>query len=97
MQCFGQIDAGNSLSSEFGMYNETYVTVPTSYGNGPVFFRKSDDFEDRNYTRGEYPSSPEMGSEYIQGRTGTDYSYVGDLKARYDNSSTRKYTVGDMD
>jgi hypothetical protein len=22
------------------MFNETYVNIPTSYGNGPVFFRK---------------------------------------------------------
>ena len=40
VQCFGSIDAGNTLSTEFGMFNETYVNIPTSYGNGPVFFRK---------------------------------------------------------
>jgi len=39
VQCFGAIDAGNSLSTEFGMFNETYVNIPTSYGNGPVFFK----------------------------------------------------------
>ena len=25
VQCFGSIDAGNSLSTEFGMFNETYM------------------------------------------------------------------------
>ena len=40
VQCFGSIDAGNSLSTDFGMFNETYVNIPTSYGNGPVFFRQ---------------------------------------------------------
>ena len=33
VQCFGSIDAGNSLSTEFGMFNETYINVPTSYGS----------------------------------------------------------------
>ena len=39
VQCFGSIDSGNSLSTDFGMFNETYVTVPTSYGNGSVEIR----------------------------------------------------------
>lgn len=65
VQGFGQIDAGNSLSTEFGMFNETYVTVPTSYGNGPVFFRLSDNYEDTNYVPGSYPSGLVSGSEYV--------------------------------
>lgn len=99
IQCFGEIDAGNSLSSEFGMYNETYVTVPTSYGNGPVFFRRTDDYEDSNYRLGEYPSGNSMGSEYIQGRSASEYSYLpGDtLRAVYDDDTRRKYVVGDND
>ena len=93
VQGFGQIDAGNSLSTEFGMFNETYVTVPTSYGNGPVFFRLSDNYEDTNYVPGTYPSGLESGSVYIQGRSATDYTYVGDAKAIYDDTDNRKYVV----
>lgn len=93
VQGFGQIDAGNSLSTEFGMFNETYVTVPTSYGNGPVFFRLSDNYEDTNYVPGTYPSGLEPGSVYIQGRSATDYTYVGDAKAIYDDMDNRKYVV----
>ena len=93
VQGFGQIDAGNSLSTEFGMFNETYVTIPTSYGNGPVFFRMSDDYEDTNYLPGTYPSGLNQGSMYIQGRSATDYTYVGDAKALYDDTENRKYVV----
>jgi hypothetical protein len=38
VKCFGTIDAGNSLSGEFGVFNETYINIPSSYGSAPVFF-----------------------------------------------------------
>lgn len=53
VQCFGSIDSGNSLSTEFGMFNETYVNIPSSYGNGPVFFKKSQDPTETNYISGK--------------------------------------------
>jgi len=43
IKCFGAIDAGNQLSTEFGMFNETYVTIPTSWGSGPVYLKASGD------------------------------------------------------
>lgn len=42
IKCFGSIDAGNQLSTEFGMFNETYINIPTSWGSGPVFMKHSD-------------------------------------------------------
>ena len=42
LKCFGAIDAGNQLSTEFGMFNETYVNIPTSWGAGPVYLKRSD-------------------------------------------------------
>lgn len=32
VQCIGEISAGSSRMDTFGMFNETYVTIPTSYG-----------------------------------------------------------------
>lgn len=94
VQCFGQIDAGNSLSTEFGMYNETYVSIPTSYGNGPVFFRVSDAYEDSNFRANtSYPTFA-TGPETIQGRAQTDYSYLGSVRALYDKDENGKYTTG---
>ena len=58
VQCFGSIDAGNSLSTEFGMFNETYINIPTSYGNGPVIFKEVQDPGETNYIKGkQYVSS----------------------------------------
>ena len=91
IQCFGQVDAGNSLSTEFGMFNETYVSVPTSYGNGPVFFRKSDSYEDSNFRANTSYPTMDDGGPVIQGRSKTDYSYLGDVNARYD--SGEKYVT----
>ena len=42
LKCFGAIDAGNQLSTEFGMFNETYVNIPTSWGAGPVYLKRTD-------------------------------------------------------
>lgn len=42
LKCFGSIDAGNQLSTEFGMFNETYINVPTSWGPGPVYLKRTD-------------------------------------------------------
>ena len=53
VQCFGSIDAGNSLSTEFGMFNETYINIPTSYANGPVFFKHVQDASESNYIFGK--------------------------------------------
>ena len=41
--CFGKIDAENHLSTEFSMFNETYINIPTSYGGGPIYFKKRRD------------------------------------------------------
>lgn len=38
VKCLGSISGGNNVQNDFGMYNETYITIPTSYGAGPVIF-----------------------------------------------------------
>lgn len=93
VQCVGTIDAGNSLSTEFGMFNETYVNIPSSYGNGPVFFRSVDNGDNVNFRKGKsYPTDGRK-SAYIQGRSGTDFSYLGDVTAQYDNAQTLTYNT----
>jgi len=60
----GQISAGNSLSNEFNMYNETYVSIPSTYGMPKVYFKVN---EDNNYRLGEvYINEQE---ELLAGRT----------------------------
>ena len=66
VQCFGSIDAGNSLSTESGMFNETYLNIPTSYGNGPVLFKEVQDPGETNYIKGKTYVS----ENYLQGREG---------------------------
>lgn len=92
VQCVGTIDGGNSLSTEFGMFNETYVTVPTSYGNGPVFFRTVGNGENVNFKKGKsYPTGEKTPN--IQGRDATDYSYLGSITAEYDDSAAMTYVT----
>lgn len=90
VQCFGAIDAGNSLSTEFGMFNETYVNIPTSYGNGPVFFKQVQDSSETNYIYGKTYNTGD--SEYLQGRKNNvdTLKILSDVKPRYDNGTSYK-------
>ena len=90
VQCFGAIDAGNSLSTEFGMFNETYVNIPTSYGNGPVFFKQVQDSSETNYIYGKTYNAGD--SENLQGRKNNvdTLKILSDVKPRYDNGTSYK-------
>ena len=72
-QCMGEISAGNSRSTDFGMYNETYVNVPTSYGCARQFFRS---VSDGNYTLGKVYSATDTESERLEGRNPDTDNYV---------------------
>ena len=93
VQCFGAIDAGNSLSTEFGMFNETYVNIPTSYGNGPVFFKQVQDTSETNYIYGKTYNTDD--SEHLQGRKNNvdTLKILSDVKPKYDSGTS--YTLND--
>ena len=95
VQCFGAIDAGNSLSTEFGMFNETYVNIPTSYGNGPVFFKQVQDSAETNYIYGKTYNGGD--SEHLQGRKNNvdTLKILSDVKPRYDNDNGTSYILND--
>ena len=95
VQCFGAIDAGNSLSTEFGMFNETYVNIPTSYGNGPVFFKQVQDSAETNYIYGKTYNAGD--SEHLQGRKNNvdTLKILSDVKPRYDNDNGTSYILND--
>src|SRR5574344_428561 len=40
---FGHITAGSQRSDDYGVYNETYVQIPSSYGQMKVLFKPYDD------------------------------------------------------
>lgn len=89
IQCFGSVDAGNYLSTEFGMFNETYVSVPTSYGNGPVFLRSVAD--NVNYKKGQVYET----GETIEGRANASRLYLNAKEIGKTNPlapDTKKYT-----
>ena len=93
VQCFGAIDAGNSLSTEFGMFNETYINIPTSYGNGPVYFKRVKN--DPNYQLGQTYQTT-TGNEWLEGRDQSDgefYSYLPEVKAYPDSNDSYTYSI----
>jgi len=105
VKCIGQISAGSVRTNTFGTYNETYVLVPTSFGQTPVYFKQ---LIDDNYHHG---MSILNGNTNILGREtylqphpdGLDYKAYYDLAdsstavganaMKYDNS-VGSYTTG---
>ena len=87
IKCFGSIDAGNSLSTEFGIFNETYINIPTSYGNGKTFLKKT---EDSNY------KTIISTTNQLEGYDESPYmSYLGNETPIYDLDGTKTYEVKD--
>lgn len=82
----GEITAGAVRYDTFGTYNETYVMIPTSYGQSNVYFKQ---IEDTNYKHGMVLSD---GGENIMGRENytSPHPDALDFKAYYDmtDSST---------
>lgn len=95
VQCFGAIDAGNSLSTEFGMFNETYVNIPTSYGNGPVFFKQVQDSAETNYIYGHTYNCGD--NDHLQGRTNNvdSLKILSNTKPIYDDNNSLSYVLND--
>ena len=90
VKAIGQISAGSVRTDTFGTYNETYVLVPTSFGQTPVYFKQ---FEDDNY---KHHISITGGLTNIYGREGyTKPQPDGlDMKAYYDLASSATTVSG---
>lgn len=89
VKCIGTISAGSVRTDTFGTYNETYVLVPTSFGQTPVYFKQ---VEDDNYYRG-LVTNP--GGANILGReTYTKPHPDGlDIRAFYDDTANNTYEI----
>lgn len=89
IKCFGAIDAGNTLSTEFGMFNETYINIPTSYGAGPVYFEVTD--TDNYHINREYQYYTPA---YLEGRTDKNayYSYTNGQDYPFLDNNDTKYS-----
>ena len=70
------------------MFNETYVNIPTSYGNGPVFFKQVQDSSETNYIYGKTYNAGD--SEHLQGRKNNvdTLKILSDVKPKYDSGTS---------
>ena len=64
----------DQLSTEFGMFNETYVNIPTSWGAGPVYLKRTDS---DNFKLGK--TYAVNSGDHLEGREDENayYSYTG--------------------
>lgn len=54
VQCIGEIKSGSNTYDTFGVFNETYVNIPSSYGGTPQYFKQ---YIDDNYSLGQIYSA----------------------------------------
>ena len=94
VKCVGSIDAGNSLSTEFGIYNETYINIPTSYSAGPAYFQVENT---NNYKLDHIYQA--NNTVHLEGRNGEIeyYSYTNAQDIPYfDDTSIGSYNTDDV-
>lgn len=95
VKCVGSIDAGNSLSTEFGIYNETYINIPTSYSAGPAYFQVENT---NNYKLNHIYQA--NNTVHLEGRNGETayYSYTNAQDIPYfDNNAIGSYDTNAFD
>lgn len=72
VKCIGRISSGVQRSDDSGIYNETFVQIPSSYGSIPAIFKKVTDY---NYKVGDtYTSNNGVYIEGIDASTEVDPS-----------------------
>lgn len=82
VQCFGEIFTGAQRSDTFGMYNETYVKIPTSYGQTFSYFKTTPDV---NYNY-EMVLDNKLGTpDFIVGQDNDEKLNGLSVKAYYDS------------
>ena len=91
VKCVGTISAGSVRTDTFGTYNETYVLVPTSFGQTPVYFKQ---IEDDNYYHGLNIIRGPQGTNILGRESYGTYNPDGlDIRAFYDNTTDNSYEI----
>ena len=94
---FGIIASGSQRSDSYGIYNETFVQIPSSYGQMRVLYKP---VNDENYSIGKTYDASTSGK--IEGIQPSEIDSSGNIKITgicatsiCDNNSTHKYTSTD--
>ena len=96
VKAFGIISAGAQRTDEYGIYNETFVQIPSSYGKMKTLFKPT---SDKNYHTGKFFTDSQ--NNYIENVTLDEISESGNLhtgisaSAIYDNEGEKCYNVED--
>jgi len=102
-KAFGAISAGSQRTDDSGLYNETFVQIPSSYGQMRVLFKRS---IDENYIEKEYTgtnnnhmienineSELKPSDVIIFHMDSDDFSYPSEGSVITENSTGSKFTV----
>ena len=96
VQGFGAISAGAQRTDDYGIYNETYVQIPSSYGQMDVFFKHI--INDQNYAVGNTFTATGATIENVPEEEISDNTIIAtgiSATARCDDED--KYEIGEND
>ena len=87
-KCIGEISAGSIRRNTLGTFNETYVMIPTSFGQTPVMFKTVED-DNFNSDMGAITTNHGGDGSVIEGRFGATHpdslgiNTIGDSGSNY--------------
>ena len=74
VKCFGYINSGAQRSDDYSMYNETFVQVPSSFGQMKILFKVTED--DNYYANNTYFGHNENWLEYLSEDDVDENNYI---------------------
>ena len=98
VKAFGQISAGAQRSDDYGIYNETFVQIPSSYGEMECFFVDDPD-ENYNMLISSYDCSTNIENIQVDELDSDSYIKTTGLSAKTisdktEDESTENYKLG---
>ncbi len=95
VKCFGYINAGAQRSDDYSMYNETFVQVPSSFGQMKILFKVTED--DNYYATNTYFGHNDDWLEYLTQEDVDTNNYIKKTgiyaNAKFDDDSNHFYRV----
>ena len=96
VKCIGNITAGSIRKNSYNTYEETYVLVPTSFGQNITYFKQN---KDNNYYPGQIVSQQEtpniIGHNGVSGNSQIQPSGL-DFKAYFDCPEANTFVAGNF-
>lgn len=90
---FGRISAGSQRTDDYGIYNETFVQIPSSYGQMECLFKTT---EDENYNTSKYFHANDTIENIKDSEMNNNYLNATGVYAKSITDDNKTYTIKDI-